>query len=79
MRRAGNWLALAGAVGGVVAACLWWVAATTPTVYNTDSIVTDLQAVAKANKDAALVTAISALLIAAGEILRAVSRWRHHN
>jgi len=77
MRWTGNTLALLGALVGVAAAYLWWVASTIPADFNVDSTRDDLIAIGRANMQAAGVTAISAILIAAGEIVRAVFGHRH--
>jgi len=71
MRWLGNMLAIVGGLVGVVAAVLWWLAADLPAS-------ADFSAIAAAIKSAALVTAISAILIATGEILRGVSRRRRY-
>ena len=73
----GNILPIVGGLVGIVAAILWWFAADLSVGGRLDTITADFAAIAVANENAAWATAISAILIAVGEILRAFGRQRH--
>ena len=79
MRWLGNILVMVGGLVGLVAAYHWWRTADLPTGKNLDTMAADFAAIAAANKTAALATAISAIFISVGEIIRVVSRRRHHH
>jgi hypothetical protein len=76
MKAVGNALALVGAFVALSAAYLWYGAATVPAAYTMDSIRDDLIAIDNANMQAALVTAVSALLVAVGEAFCTIAAWR---
>ena len=76
MRWVGNILAIVGGLIGVIAANLWWVAADLPAGKSLSMVAADFAAIAAANRAAAMASAISAIFIAVGEIIRVVSRRR---
>jgi hypothetical protein len=66
LRRLGNILTVLGSIAGLLAGYLWWRAATTH----------NQVAFANMSRDAALVTGVSAMLIAVAESIRMVRRRR---
>ena len=70
MVRLGDVLGVGGAIAGLIAAWLWLVSSRLHVRDNQDEFINDLHAIERANFRAAIATAISALLIAAAEIVR---------